>query len=139
MKLLVCGGSGFIGSAFIRNYLRKNPKGTIINVDDLTIGSNKANLQEVEKNQNYSFVKEDIKNLDLMDKIAKDVDVIVNFAAETHVDRSIANPRPFIETNVFGTYSLLEAARKNEKLLVHVSTDEMMLFEFHLLFSHKSI
>jgi dTDP-glucose 4,6-dehydratase len=125
MKLLVCGGAGFIGSAFVRNYLKRNQSDKIINVDSLTIGSNESNLNEVKKNSNYSFLKDDIKNTETMNKLAKDVDVIVNFAAETHVDRSIANPRPFIETNVLGTYSLLEAVRKNDKMFIHVSTDEI--------------
>jgi len=124
-NLLVCGGAGFIGSAFIRNYLKRNSEDKIINVDNLTIGSNEANLTEVEDNKNYSFVKADIKNSEEINKFAKDKDVIINFAAETHVDRSIANPKPFIETNVLGTYSLLEAARKNDKLFIHVSTDEI--------------
>lgn len=125
MKLLVCGGAGFIGSAFIRNHLKINPHDTITNLDILTIGSNEANLKEIENNQNYSFIKDDIKNLDAVSKITKQVDVIVNFAAETHVDRSIANPKPFIETNIVGTYTLLEAARIHDKLFVHVSTDEI--------------
>jgi len=125
MKILVCGGAGFIGSAFIRNYLKNNPNDKIINVDSLTIGSNKASLLTVENNPNYSFVKDDIKNSDTINKITKEVNTIVNFAAETHVDRSIANPRPFIETNVLGTFSLLEATRLYDKLFVHVSTDEI--------------
>jgi len=125
MKILVCGGYGFIGSAFIRNHLLQKPQDKIINLDSLTIGSNKANLKQFEKNENYSFVHDDIRNLDLVEKLTKDVDVIVNFAAETHVDRSISNPKPFIETNVIGTYNLLEGARKNEKLMVHISTDEI--------------
>ena len=125
MKFLVCGGGGFIGSAFIRNYLKNHPDDQIINLDCLTIGSNEANLNEVEKNLNYKFVKENIMNLDVIDKLSKNVDVIVNFAAETHVDRSIANPKPFLETNIMGTYSLLEAVRKNDKLFIHVSTDEI--------------
>jgi len=125
MKLLVCGGAGFIGSAFIRNNLKNNPLNQIINLDNLTIGSNKDNLKQVEKNENYSFIQDDIKNSETINKITKEVDVIVNFAAESHVDRSISNPKPFIETNVLGTYSLLEAARKNEKLFIHVSTDEI--------------
>jgi len=125
MKLLVCGGAGFIGSAFIRNNLKKNPQNQIINLDNLSIGSNKDNLKQVEKNENYSFIQDDIKNSETINKITKEVDVIVNFAAESHVDRSISNPKPFIETNVLGTYSLLEAARKNEKLFIHVSTDEI--------------
>jgi len=125
MKLLVCGGCGFIGSEFIRNHLKKKPQDKIINLDSLTIGSNKTNLKQVEKNENYSFVHGDIRNLELVEKLTKDVDAIINFAAETHVDRSISNPKPFIETNVFGTYNLLEGARKNEKLMVHISTDEI--------------
>lgn len=125
MKLLVCGGAGFIGSAFIRNHLQKNPQDKITNLDSLTIGSNIVNLQEVKSNSNYFFVKDDIKNSDTVNKLAKESDVIVNFAAETHVDRSIANPRSFIETNVLGTYSLLEAARTHDKLFVQVSTDEI--------------
>jgi len=125
MTILVCGGYGFIGSSFIRNYLKNNPQEKIINLDNLTIGSNKDNLKEIEKNQNYTFIHDDIRNQETTNKLAKDVDVIINFAAETHVDRSISNPKPFIETNVFGTYSLLEAARKNDKLFIHVSTDEI--------------
>ena len=125
MKLLVCGGAGFIGSAFIRNHLDKSPKDVITNLDNLSIGSNQANLSSLKGNRNYNFVKGDIRNIDTVNKISKESDIIVNFAAETHVDRSIANPKPFIETNVLGTYSLLEAARKHDKLFFHVSTDEI--------------
>jgi dTDP-glucose 4,6-dehydratase len=125
MKLLVCGGAGFIGSAYIRNHLKANPKDTITNLDSLTIGSNIENLKEIETNPNHSFIKDDIKNQETVSNIAKKSDVLVNFAAETHVDRSISNPKPFIETNVLGTYSILEAARKHDKLFIHVSTDEI--------------
>ena len=125
MKILVCGGAGFIGSAFIRTNLKNNPQNHIINLDNLSIGSNKNNLKQVENNKNYSFVEDDIKNTETVSNLTKDVDAIINFAAETHVDRSISNPKPFIETNVLGTYSLLEAARKNDKLFIHVSTDEI--------------
>ena len=125
MKILVCGGAGFIGSAFIRTYLKNNPQNQIINLDNLSIGSNKNNLKQVENNKNYSFVKDNINNSETVSKLSKDVDAIINFAAETHVDRSISNPKPFIETNVLGTYSLLEAARKNDKLFIHISTDEI--------------
>jgi len=124
MKFLVCGGCGFIGSAFIRNRINENPHDEIINVDNLSIGSNQENVSMINK-KNYDFVKADIMNLDLIEKISKDVDIIINFAAETHVDRSISNPKPFINTNVIGTYSLLESARKNEKIFFHVSTDEV--------------
>ena len=124
MKFLVCGGYGFIGSTFIKNHLKNFPNDIIINIDNLTIGSNKLNLSEI-ITENYSFINEDIKNFDKIEKISKDVDVIVNFAAETHVDRSIANPKPFLETNILGTYSLLESARKYDKKFIHISTDEI--------------
>jgi len=125
MKVLVCGGAGFIGSAFIRNYLKSNPNDSITNIDNLTIGSNQKNLDDIKNNPNYNFEKQDIKNQEKIHEFAKSCDVIVNFAAESHVDRSIANPLPFIETNILGTYSILEAARKNDKLFIHVSTDEI--------------
>ena len=124
MKLLVCGGYGFIGSTFIKNHMKNFSQDTIINIDNLTIGSNKLNLSEI-NHENYSFIKEDLQNFDKIEKISKDVDVIINFAAETHVDRSIANPKPFIETNILGTYSLLESSRKHDKLFIHISTDEI--------------
>ena len=124
MKLLVCGGYGFIGSTFIKNHMKNIPQDTIINVDNLTIGSNKLNLSEI-NDENYSSVKEDIKNFDEIEKISKNVDIIINFAAETHVDRSISNPKPFIETNILGTYSLLESSRKYDKKFIHISTDEI--------------
>ena len=84
MKLLVCGGYGFIGSSFIKNHLKNFPDDEIINIDNLTIGSNYLNLSEI-NNQNYSFVKEDIKNIDAIEKISVDVDIIVNFAADTEI------------------------------------------------------
>jgi len=125
MKILVCGGSGFIGSAFIRNYVLNNPESYITNLDNLTIGSNQENLKNLHNNSHYKFVKDDIRNEILIADLVKDHDIIVNFAAESHVDRSIANPKPFIETNILGTFSLLEAIRKYDKFFVHVSTDEV--------------
>jgi len=125
MNILVCGGAGFIGSAFIRNYLKNNPDFKITNLDVLTIGSNLENLKDIENNPNYKFIKDDIRNESVIDSLVKDVDVVVNFAAESHVDRSIANPKPFLETNIFGTYSILEAIRKYDKQFIHVSTDEI--------------
>ena len=125
MKFLICGGYGFIGSAFIRNHLENNPNDEIINIDNMSLGSNKNNLDVLKNNDNYRHEKGDISNLKLVEKLSKDVDVIINFAAETHVDRSISNPKPFIETNILGTYSLLEASKNNEKLFVHISTDEI--------------
>ena len=125
MKILVCGGAGFIGSTFIRNFLKTNPDSKIINLDILTIGSNLENLKDVENNPNYKFLKDDIRNESVINGLVKDVDVVVNFAAESHVDRSIANPKPFLETNILGTYSILEAIRKHDKQFIHVSTDEI--------------
>ena len=125
MKILVCGGSGFIGSAFIRNYILNNPESYITNLDNLTIGSNQENLKDLHNNSHYNFIKDDIRNEILITDLVKDHDIIVNFAAESHVDRSIANPKPFIETNILGTFSLLEAIRKYDKFFVHVSTDEV--------------
>ena len=124
MKLLVCGGMGFIGSTFIRNHLSKNPSDQIVNLDNLTTGSNVKNLEKIDET-NYQFINDDIKNHETVNKITNDVDVIVNFAAETHVDRSISNPKQFLETNILGTYTLLEAAKKHETLFVHISTDEI--------------
>jgi len=125
MKILVCGGAGFIGSAFIRNHLQHNPNSDIVNLDSLTIGSNLANLQSVEGNQSYQFVKGDIRNKSEVDSLVKDADAVINFAAETHVDRSIADPKPFLDTNILGTYCILEAVRKYDKQFIHVSTDEV--------------
>jgi dTDP-glucose 4,6-dehydratase len=125
LKLLVCGGAGFIGSAFIRNYLINHTDSKIINLDILTIGSNLKNLHAVNDNPNYKFLKDDITNESAVNEIIKDVDLVINFAAESHVDRSISNPKPFINTNILGTYSILEAIRKYDKQFIHVSTDEI--------------
>ena len=125
MNILVCGGAGFIGSAFIKNYLKNNFDSKITNLDILTIGSNLENLKDVETNSNYKFIKDDIRNESVINNLVKDTDVIINFAAESHVDRSIANPKPFLETNILGTYSILEATRKYDKQFIHVSTDEI--------------
>ena len=122
MNFLVCGGAGFIGSAFIRHLQNHDSK--IINLDLLKIGSNLENLKNLE-NKNYQFIKDDIRNEDKVNHLVKEADVVVNFAAESHVDRSIANPKPFIETNILGTYSILEAIRKHDKMFIHVSTDEI--------------
>lgn len=120
MKILVTGGLGFIGSNFVR-YVAD--KADIVVVDALKYGSNENNLKDLD----YKFVKGNICNYELMAELVKNVDAIVNFAAETHVDRSISNPYAFIESNVIGTYTILEAMRKAnpEAKLVHVSTDEV--------------
>ena len=112
MKYLVTGGAGFIGSNFV-HYLLDNYKDCqVINLDKLTYAGNLDNLKDIESDPRYSFVKGDIANAELVNKIFEDgIDVAVNFAAETHVDRSIGNPADFITTDVYGTYVLLEAAR----------------------------
>lgn len=124
MNILVCGGAGFIGSAFIRNQLNEN-NSQITNLDSLTIGSNLENLRDIQDNPRYKFIKDDIRNDSIIDGLVKEADVVVNFAAESHVDRSIANPKPFLETNILGTFSILEAIRKHDKQFIHVSTDEV--------------
>jgi len=125
MHILVCGGAGFIGSTFIKNFLKNHADFQVTNLDVLTIGSNLENLKDVENNKNYKFIQDDIRNESVIDELVKDADTVVNFAAESHVDRSIANPKPFLETNIFGTYSILEAIRKHDKQFIHVSTDEI--------------
>ena len=125
MKFLICGGYGFIGSEFIRNHFEHNPNDKIINIDNLSLGSNRLNLEIIENHPNYVFKEGNITDVEFVKNLSKDVDVIINFAAETHVDRSIANPKPFLDTNMYGTYSLLEASKEFEKLFIHVSTDEI--------------
>ena len=126
MNLLVTGGAGFIGSNFILYWLKKYPNDKIVNIDKLTYAGNLENLKSVEKNPNYEFVHGDICNSSLVNQLIRTVDIIVHFAAESHVDRSILDPAPFIKTNIEGTYVLLEAALKNKiKRLHHVSTDEV--------------
>ena len=127
MKILVTGGLGFIGSNFCKHVLKKHPDFDLINVDKMGLGANPANLHDIDKNKRYNFVKGDICNPEFMHKIITDVDVIVNIAAETHVDRSIADPYMFLLNNTMGTFTVLEAVRKHDKRirLVHVSTDEV--------------
>jgi dTDP-glucose 4,6-dehydratase len=126
MKLLVTGGAGFIGSNFIRYWLKKYPNDSLVNLDALTYAGNLENLKDLESNPNYKFVKGDICDKDLVNKLVKETDVIVNFAAESHVDRSILDAENFIKTNVLGTYTLLEAAKNNgNKRFHHISTDEV--------------
>ena len=126
MKILVTGGAGFIGSNFIRHILQTYPTYEIINLDLLTYAGNLENLKDLENNQRYNFVKGDICDVGVVDELVKKVDTIVHFAAESHVDRSILDSRAFIQTNVIGTHTLLEAARKaGNKRFHHVSTDEV--------------
>lgn len=126
MKLLVTGGAGFIGSNFIHYWLKKYPTDSIINLDLLTYAGNLENLADIETNPNYKFIQGDICDAELVNNLVKDVDVIVHFAAESHVDRSILNSADFIRTNVEGTRVLLEAAKNNgNKRFHHISTDEV--------------
>ena len=125
-RLLVTGGAGFIGSAFVRNHLRDYPDDTIVVLDKLTYAGNLANLAPVAENPRYRFVRGDIADAALVRELVRPGDVIVNFAAETHVDRSILDPGSFIETDVKGTYVLLEAARQaGAALFCQISTDEV--------------
>lgn len=125
MKLLVTGGAGFIGSAFIRYWLKHHPEDSVVNFDALTYAGNLENLQECKNDARLTFVKGDICDRDLVFSIVKDVDVIVHYAAETHVDRSILDPGVFIRTNVMGTQTLLDAAKEYKKRFHHISTDEV--------------
>lgn len=115
MKILVTGGCGFIGSNFILYILNKYPHYSIINIDKLTYAGNINNLNSLKNNTNYHFVKGDICDKKLVDELVSKVDIIVHFAAESHVDRSINDSDPFIITNVMGTKILLDAALKNGK------------------------
>ena len=121
------GGCGFIASNLIRYMLEQNRDIKITNVDSLSIGANPSNLKEIKREPRYRFVKGDIANPSLVNRLVKNVDAIINVAAETHVDRSIANPKPFLRSNTIGTFTILESVRKiNPKVkVVHVSTDEI--------------
>lgn len=127
MRLLVTGGCGFIGSNFIHYALREHDDWEVVNLDRLTYAGNPANLSDIEGDERYSFVRGDIADRDLVYGLFRDgLDAVVNFAAETHVDRSILDPSPFIDTNVRGTQVLLEAARNHDVgRFVHISTDEV--------------
>ena len=125
MKILVTGGMGFMGSNFIRYMLKVYPRVQIINLDKLTYAGNPDNLKDI-KTKRYSFIKGDICDQKLVMKIAKKTDIIVNYAAETHVDRSIMDPDAFIKTDILGTYNLLEAVRQiNIKRYIQIGTDEV--------------
>ncbi len=125
MKLLVTGGLGFIGSNFILNTLSKNNDISITNLDDELFGSNLLSLTKIKNSENYEFVKGNITNSQLISELVEKCDAIVNFAAESHVDRSISNSKPFVDSNIYGVYTILEAVRKYDKKLVHISTDEV--------------
>jgi len=126
MKLLVTGGAGFIGSNFIHYWFKNHPSDQIINLDLLTYAGNLDNLKDLESNPNYRFVKGDITDAGLVNSLMSGLDLIVHFAAESHVDRSIKNSADFIRTNVEGTRVLLDAAKDNGHIRFHhISTDEV--------------
>ncbi|MDC7763014.1 dTDP-glucose 4,6-dehydratase [Priestia aryabhattai] len=128
MNILVTGGAGFIGSNFVRHMVETYPSYGIVNYDLLTYAGNLENLKDIESHEKYTFVKGDINNRELVDHLVKyhNIDVIVNFAAESHVDRSITEPDIFIKSNVLGTQALLDVAKANNlKKYVQVSTDEV--------------
>ena len=126
MKIFVTGGAGFIGSNFIRHILETRKGFSIVNYDKLTYAGNLGNLELVARNLNYQFVKGDICDAAEVEAAMCDCDAVIHFAAESHVDRSIYEPAPVIQTNVNGTFTLLEVARKlSVSRFVHVSTDEV--------------
>jgi len=125
MNILVTGGAGFIGSNFIHYWLKKHPEDKLTNLGVLTYAGNLENLREVENNENYKFVKGDICDEKLVFELTSDIDLIVHFAAESHVDRSVISSEDFIRTNVLGTRVLLDAAKEKNIRFHHVSTDEV--------------
>ncbi|MBU7023426.1 MAG: dTDP-glucose 4,6-dehydratase [Theionarchaea archaeon] len=125
VDILVTGGCGFIGSNFIRYMLEKYPEYHITNLDKLTYAGNLDNLRGIEDNPQYTFVKGDICDRDTVKEIIPSCDIVINFAAESHVDRSITGPEPFVHTDVVGTFTLLEAVRQHDIIFVQISTDEV--------------
>lgn len=125
-KILVTGGAGFIGSNFLKYMVDKYPDYQFINLDSLTYCGNLENLKDIEDKNNYSFVKGDIRDIKLVSNIVSDCDYLINFAAESHVDRSIEDPEIFIKSNILGTQVLLDAAKKYKiKKYIQISTDEV--------------
>jgi dTDP-glucose 4,6-dehydratase len=126
MRLLVTGGAGFIGSNFVRHVLAQHPEDSVVNLDKLTYAGNPANLADVAESPRYAFVHGDICDAKLVRDVARGVDAIVNFAAESHVDRSLIEPDAFLRTDVFGVFTLLEAVRElRVPRLLQISTDEV--------------
>jgi dTDP-glucose 4,6-dehydratase len=127
MKILVTGGLGFIGANLCRTTIRKHPEHQLVNIDKMGVGSNRTSLKDIEDKPTYTFIQGDICNCQLVNKAVKEVDAIINIAAETHVDRSILDPAPFIHSNILGPFTLLEALRRhNDKAkYIHISTDEV--------------
>ena len=112
--ILITGGAGFIGSNFVKRMIKKYPRYKIINLDALTYAGNLENLSDIDTASNYTFVKADIRGREVLEQIfqTQDIDLVINFAAESHVDRSIEEPEVFLTTNIIGTQVLLDAAKK---------------------------
>ncbi len=126
MKVLITGGAGFIGSNFVHLWIKNHPDDTVINFDKLTYAGHSTSLKDLESNPNYQFVQGDITDPEAVKKAMEGVDLVVHFAAESHVDRSVIDPMVFVKTNVLGTATLLEAALNAKvKRFHHVSTDEV--------------
>jgi dTDP-glucose 4,6-dehydratase len=128
MNILVTGGAGFIGSNFIRHMLDTHPEYTIVNLDSLTYAGNLNNLRDCDTSPRYTFVQGDICDSTRVNAVIENhcIDTVVHFAAESHVDRSIADPSVFVKTNVLGTHTLLEAAQQHKvRRFIHISTDEV--------------
>ena len=122
-RLLVTGGAGFIGSNFVHDTLRRDPDAQVVVLDALTYAGSQRNLDPV--SDRITFVHGDICDAELVDGLIRDTDIVVHFAAESHVDNSLTDPSPFIKTNIVGTFTLLEAVRRHEKRFHHISTDEV--------------
>ncbi len=125
MRLLVTGGCGFIASNFIRYWFKNHPQDEIINLDLLTYAANPGNLADIAELANYRFVQGNICDAILVEKLVSEVDIVINLAAETHVDRSILGAEDFVQTNIIGTFTLLEAIKKYQKRFHQISTDEV--------------
>lgn len=127
MNILVTGGAGFIGSHFLRYQLNYHPHDRVVNLDCLTYAANLANVADLENHPHYHFILGDIRNAQTVNHVIEEehIDVVVNFAAESHVDRSIEDPAPFVSTNVVGVQVLLDTCRRAQVRLVQVSTDEV--------------
>jgi len=124
MNIIVTGGAGFIGSNFVHYVYNQRPDWNITVLDALTYAGNRANLEGLDSSR-FTFVEGNITNTELVDKLVSKNDAIIHYAAESHNDNSLQNPRPFLDTNIIGTYIILEAVRKYGKRLHHISTDEV--------------
>lgn len=124
MRILVTGGAGFIGSNFVHFVLRQRPDWHVTVLDKLTYAGNEKNLEGLDLSR-FTFIRGDICDTTIVDKVVANCDAIIHFAAETHVDNSLYGSEAFIQTNIVGTYQILEAVRKHKKRLHHVSTDEV--------------